>query len=48
MDLIGGKDSIAPTSDGQKYILTIIAMFTKYFLAVLIADQSREAVVEKV
>ncbi len=40
MDLVGGKDSLAVTNHGNKYIFTMIDVFTKFLVAVPIPDQS--------
>ena len=48
MDIFGGRDTVPETENGNKYVLTIIDLFTRYAVAVCIPDQSAATVVEAV
>ncbi len=42
---MGGKESLGESNNGNKYILTIVDVFTKFGVAVPIPDQRVETVV---
>ena len=45
MDIVGGKGSLTETPGGNNYILTIIDCFTRYAIAVPLADQSSSVII---
>ena len=45
LDVVGGKDSLLVSKEGYRYWLTIIDLFTKYAVAVPLANQEAESIV---
>ena len=48
MDIVGGQNSLPQTTRGNKYILTIIDLFTKWAEAIPLADQKATTIAKAV
>ena len=48
MDIVGGKGSLSETLRGNNYILTIIDCFTRYAVAIPLADQSSSVIISAI